>query len=684
MGQGQAHRTPLVAGVTGDAAGGGAPRGVPDRGRPCRRGGGARQAVPHPVERGAQAGRAPREIAGALAWGFTRVATLPDDRVLRELGAHVHDIRVGEQPPPQIAPVGIAGVHAAFAKWFGQGYDLEVLSTVLAVAAAGLVLDGDPANVLVVGGSGAAKTETVSSLAAADAVVTSTIICEGALLSGTSSKERSKDATGGLLRKVGDRGVVVIKDATSILSMNRDARAAVLAALGEVADGFWERNLGVDGGRSIGWRGRCTLIGAVTTAWDQAHGVVTAMGDRFLLVRMPDEDALAAGAQALANTGEEVTMRAELATAVGGLLQHLTPAPAEPKQYGFILPLADLVTWTRTAVVTGYRGDVVDAHAREHPTRFSKQLAQIHRGARCIGLSGTDATRLVVRVARDSLPPMRRIVLAGLLDQEVASTTMEVARRVGRPRSSIDKQLQALLALRLAEIDDQTPAGEGGTPWRWRLSERVDRDTLALLVSRNVGTPPHQTQSAPTASPEAPPEPTTLSTSYPNTPSTNIPGHAGRGAPGGDACPIYLPDGNPDTDPATCSQEQVAHQAGAQQQLQVLGGVRDALVDLGGQLGWRSTRSRPTRPDPSGARCPGTGRTPPGWNRPPTRHRSTSRCPGPAPRPANRSWRPGGATACCTRADRAGRGTDDPRFHGRTAATGPRWCAPAGPASPPA
>src|SRR5262249_55788225 len=144
-------------------------------------------------------------------------------------------------------------------------------------------LGGDPAWLLVVGGSGAAKTETIAALGA---VTVSTISGEAALLSGTPAKSRAKDATGGLLKDIGPSGLLAIKDFTSILSMNRDTRALVLAALREIHDGRWFRNVGTDGGRTLRWEGRLIVVGAVTTAWDAAHQVVATMGDRFLLVRL--------------------------------------------------------------------------------------------------------------------------------------------------------------------------------------------------------------------------------------------------------------------------------------------------------------------------------------------------------------------------------------------------------------
>jgi hypothetical protein len=436
---------------------------------------------------GSKRGEHPGEITGALAWATMKVSTFQTSMVLAELGDHEHASRAQPREYPVVA---LDDVHEVFTRWLGQAYDLDVLDAVLAATAAGLVLDGDPTNLLVVGGSGAAKTETVSPLAAAGAIVTSTISSEGALLSGTSARETSSAATGGLLRKVGNRGVLVLKDFTSILCMNRDSRSAVLAAMREVSDGYWERNLGVDGGKSLQWRGRCTIIGAVTTSWDQAHSVIASMGDRFPLIRMPEDNALEAGSQALANTGSEDVMREELGAAVGGLLQHLEAPEEELIDFGeFILPVANIVTWGRTAVMSNYKGDVVTAHAREMPTRFAKQLAQLYRGSRCIGLSDQAARRIVLRVARDTLPPMRRIVLARLLKERAYATSGEIARRVNKPRTSVDQQLQALVSLGLARLDQGLEADGEKEVWRWRLADSVDQEALGLLVTGNVQRP---------------------------------------------------------------------------------------------------------------------------------------------------------------------------------------------------
>jgi hypothetical protein len=170
---------------------------------------------------------------------------------------------------PPLSPA-LEQTHAIFKKWLGKAYDIHVLNAVLAAAAVER-LTGDPLWLLVISGSANAKTETVRSLAGAGALITSTITSEGALLSATG---HSRGATGGLLKKIGARGTLVIKDMTSLLEMDVRARGLVLAALREVYDGKWERNVGTGGGRTLPWEGRIVVIGCCTTAWDAAHSVI--------------------------------------------------------------------------------------------------------------------------------------------------------------------------------------------------------------------------------------------------------------------------------------------------------------------------------------------------------------------------------------------------------------------------
>jgi hypothetical protein len=275
-------------------------------------------------------------------------------------------------------------VHDAYREWLSGKYDTGALDVVLCTAAAGQ-LAGDPPWLLVVGGSGAAKTETLMPLTGAGAQVISTISGEAALLSGTAKKDRAEDASGGLLHKMGPRGLLVIKDFTSILSMNRDTRALVLAALREIYDGHWSREVGTEGGRTLTWDGRLVIFGACTTAWDHAYQVVSVMGDRFPLVRLDSGvNRRGAGRQAMANVNSEAAMRSELAEATGKLLASARPdttVELTGDETEALLDMADLITRARTAVERDYRGQPADAHALEMPTRFASNSSASCRAA---------------------------------------------------------------------------------------------------------------------------------------------------------------------------------------------------------------------------------------------------------------------------------------------------------------
>jgi hypothetical protein len=159
------------------------------------------------------------------------------------------------------------------------------------------------------------------------------------------------------------------------------------------------------------------------------------MGDRFVLLRMDSTiHRLAAGRKAIGNTGDEAQMRGELAKAAAGVIAGMSTEPITitEAESDVLLAAADLVTLARTGVEYDYRGDVIDAHAPEMPTRFAKQLAQIARGGVAIGMDRADALRLAIRCARDSMPPLRLAIIDDLAAHP-GSATLDVRKRIDKP-----------------------------------------------------------------------------------------------------------------------------------------------------------------------------------------------------------------------------------------------------------
>jgi hypothetical protein len=141
-------------------------------------------------------------------------------------------------------------------------------------------------------------------------------------------------------------------------------------------------------------------------------------------------------------------MRQELASAVAGLIGAVNKGdyPLTENEEMRILRAADLVTLARTAVEVDYRGDVIDAHDPEMPTRFAKQLVQIMRGGVAIGMAREAALALVIRCARNSMPQLRLSILEDLA-ANLDSRIVDIRRRLQKPWTTIDRTLQGLHTL---------------------------------------------------------------------------------------------------------------------------------------------------------------------------------------------------------------------------------------------
>jgi hypothetical protein len=386
------------------------------------------------------------------------------------------DIRVSSASLEPAESRSLAQVVATFREWLWLD-DLVPLYATLGAYAAN-TLDGDPCWLILVGGSGRGKTEIAQALAGLPGVRLAAVLTEAALLSGTSKKERAANASGGLLREIGERGTLVLKDFTSILSMNRDTRAALLAALREIFDGRWSRHVGTDGGQTLSWQGKLAVIACSTTAIDRAHAVTATMGERFLLCRLPAVDTDDIAAHALAQAGRESEMRAALIDAVRGLFA--TGLPYAPRariqdELKRLVRVARLVALSRSPIERDHQGELDLVLDPEAPTRLAKQLERLWAGLDTIG--HPDGWQVVVRVGLDSIPKLRRAVMAQLTEGEWRTTT-EIATAVRHPTRTTRRALEELTAHHVCERD----AGGEGHADRWRLAEWAAQTLDALTV----------------------------------------------------------------------------------------------------------------------------------------------------------------------------------------------------------
>lgn len=357
-----------------------------------------------------------------------------------------------------------------FQRWLYLPDAGPVLITLAAVAAN--LLSGDPVWMLVVAPPGSGKTELLQPLSSLPNVHPAGTLTEASLLSGSPARERAKDAHGGLLRSVGKFGIIVLKDFTSILSMNREQRGPLLAALREIHDGNWVRHVGVDGGRCLNWSGKCALIGGCTPSIDRHHGIMSSMGERFLFYRLPEVDADELAERALSHPGHQKVMRQELTEAVSRFFEVLSipelPPDLGPVEREFLIRLSTLIVRCRSAVERdGYNREIELIPDSESPGRLALTLAQLLAGLKVIGAGPSDCHRLVLKTGLDCVPALRRKLMEVLAFKGAPTPSMVLAERVGHPTVTARRALEDLAG---HGITRRTSAGQGKADL-WELTE---------------------------------------------------------------------------------------------------------------------------------------------------------------------------------------------------------------------
>jgi hypothetical protein len=387
----------------------------------------------------------------------------------------------------------LADVCAVFGRWLHMP-DPAPLYVLLAAVAANR-MQGDPVWPMFVGPPGSGKTELLGSLSRLPDVHQVGTLTEAALLSGTPAREKAADAKGGLLREVGAFGFLVAKDFTTTLNLPRDTRASVLAALREIFDGYWNRRLGTDGGRVLSWQGKVALFAGCTPSIDSHHAVISAMGERFIFVRLPVEDAAAQGMRALDHVDSEQSMRAELTDAVARFFNTLSiPSTAPPltaPEKRRLVALVSLAVRCRSAVERdGYHREIQLVPDPEAPTRLALILARLMAGMRVVGVPEEDVWRVAIKVALDSMPQLRRVVFDLLKASADPIDTTTIATTIKYPTQTTRRACEDLAAHGVA---DRLPGGEGKAD-RWQFSqwarERLAKSTFPEMSEGGERPPP--------------------------------------------------------------------------------------------------------------------------------------------------------------------------------------------------
>ena len=401
------------------------------------------------------------------------------------------------KPVEEVPPVKLGDAIATFRRWLYLP-DPELLYVLWGAVAANR-LPGDPVWLVLVDVSGGGKTEAIRACGDLPECAHIGALTEAGLLSGTPSAERAESATGGVLRIIGARGVIVAKDFTSVLAMEKDSRGRVLAALREIYDGRWQRQLGTDGGRELAWEGKAGFVAGVTHEIDRHYAVMARMGERLLLWRTPERADKAVDKtvdRALGNQAGVERMRAELRRAALGVFAGLPKTPAERKpaadERTWLIELAKFVARGRAGVITDYKGDLIDVVPPELPTRLAMELEGLLAGMDYIGVPRQAGIRAMTNTGLGCIPAARRRMLDHLAEHG-AQHTSEITDATGIANRSAVRALDAAAAHRLV-IREATKGGNKGH--RWELTDDAAA-TLKRAAEKTSTSVPHMSSGIP-------------------------------------------------------------------------------------------------------------------------------------------------------------------------------------------
>jgi hypothetical protein len=389
-----------------------------------------------------------------------------------ELRAIVDNIAAKESPPtraPLVTGVTLGDVHEVFDRGLFLP-DKVAIDVAIAAVIANLV-EIDPVFLLIVAAGSRGKTEVIDALRGIPEVSPLSTLTPATLLSGyRDPKNTAKDNS--LLTRLKKEGkrVLLMKDFGTVLSMHREARSEILAQLREVFDGSFVRADGT--GREITWEGHLGFIAGVTPAIDSHHAVIAVLGERFVYLRPQEPDRQTAARLSLSNVGRDATLREERREAVASLVAAIDTSSLPPLAESVtdrVISMADFATRARTGVERdGYGArEILSPPSAEAPMRLAKQLASIGRAALTIGYTQDDVGLLIERLAKDSVPPIRRACLDLLGDGE-PHRTAAVAEAIDMPTKTTARALEDLAVLGLLDRTKRGDADNAANEWSLR------------------------------------------------------------------------------------------------------------------------------------------------------------------------------------------------------------------------
>jgi hypothetical protein len=363
-----------------------------------------------------------------------------------------------------LSPITYEELEAVFCKWMIIP-DKSIIKFIVAFYCANR-MPGKAIWAFLIGPSGGGKTEFLNALLDLNDIFPVSMLTSNTFLSGMPGRN---DAS--LLPKLSGK-IALFKDWTSILSMQKDAKAEIMSQFREIWDGNMKKIFG--NGRVAEWNGKVSILAASTQAVDLNQQQYTHLGERFLNYRLVMPDRKEVALRSLSNSHNQEQMETELRNAMYAYLTSLDLSmkviPQLPEEYrDQVVNLANFMTMARSGVIRdfGMKKEVIFVPAAEMPTRSTSQLAKL--GSAMIiankGIFKEEDMAIIYKIALDSIPQTNKMVIQEMAKADNQSTA-EIATALGYPTEPIKMYLENLAMLKVCRR-----TRDNGNSYRWTMNE---------------------------------------------------------------------------------------------------------------------------------------------------------------------------------------------------------------------
>lgn len=349
-----------------------------------------------------------------------------------------------------LEPVSFEELQAAFDKWMLLP-DRHIIKFLVSSYCAN-ELSQRPVWAMIVAASGGGKTELLNSLLVLEKVYPISSLTPSTFLSGMPG---GKDAS--LLPRLSGK-VMIFKDWTVILSMQKDSRAELFGQFRDIHDGSCTKEFG--NGQKRTWQGKVSIIAACTESIDLNQQQNAHLGERFIYYRPVMPDRIEVATRALNNSALQEQMGKELQNAMYAFIKGIdftkysTLPELSQEVKREMVHLTHFSTLARSSVIRdfGFKKEVIFVPAPEMPTRVLQQLSLLASGAMVAngGELKADDIEMIYKTALDSIPRTNYIVIRELAKAD-AQSTAEIATALGYPTDTIRTYLENMTLLKVVD-----------------------------------------------------------------------------------------------------------------------------------------------------------------------------------------------------------------------------------------